>query len=57
MASPSHTHDIRVNVRAVLPETQLQQIFRHSLEGLPGRCSAERFQCFRPAAPVPERRI
>lgn len=57
MASPSRSHNVRVNVRAVLPETQLERIFRRSLEHLPGRRRAEHFQCFRPAAPVPERRI
>jgi len=56
-ASPSERHQIRVNVRALLAETELDRIFRWTLLELPGIRSAERFQCFSPAAPVPERRI
>jgi Ni2+-binding GTPase involved in maturation of urease and hydrogenase len=51
-ASPSSSQSLRVNVRALLGDTELERIFRRTLQHLSAVWSTEHFQCFSPAAPV-----
>lgn len=52
-ASPAARHQILVNIRAIAEPDPLESIVRASL---PAGAQITRLQCFRPAAPKPERR-
>ncbi|MBV9267946.1 MAG: hypothetical protein JO061_17390 [Acidobacteriaceae bacterium] len=56
-ASPAQCIRVRINLRAVVDAKLIEHIFWQSLRHSSGTWTTERFQCFSPAAPVPERRI
>ena len=56
-ASPSLHHEILLNLRAVGPAGRVRGIVEAALCRLGGRLDEQTFDCFSPAAPVPERRI
>lgn len=56
-ASPSLNHEILLNLRAVGPPVRVHDIVEATLRRLGGRLDEQTFDCFSPAAPVPERRI
>ncbi len=56
-ASPSSHHDLLVNIRALGEPEALRRIVEAEWSALPGACEVRLVQCFRPAPPVPERRI
>ncbi len=56
-ASPTASHQLTVNLRAVLPSAELEKLFLAELPHLRGERSNEHFQCFSPAPPKPEHRF
>jgi hypothetical protein len=56
-ASPETEHEIRINLRAVLPAPELEALFQARLGKLPGKRRDERLQCFSPSPPRPEHRF
>jgi hypothetical protein len=52
-ASPSHDHEILLNVRALADPVELQAIIEREFAALPARLTWQHVQSFRPAAPVP----
>lgn len=56
-ASPSRTHRLRVNLRAHGCPESVRRIVLLAAQRLPGKIDITRLDCFRPAAPKPERRV
>ena len=52
-ASPSMSHEILLNVRALADPEGLRAIVEREFAALPAHLSWQQLQCFRPAAPVP----
>jgi hypothetical protein len=56
-ASPASTHNLLLNMRALVSPLQLEEIVNRQLKRAPGSLEVEHFQCFSPAAPKPEWRL
>lgn len=56
-ASPALNHELLLNLRAVGPAEQVQQIVERELASVEGALEDVRISCFHPAAPQPERRV
>jgi CobW/HypB/UreG, nucleotide-binding domain len=56
-ASPGAVHELLLNVRAVAEPDDLKRMIEVELDHLPGKTDVLSLQCFRPAAPKPERRF
>jgi len=56
-ASPAREHRLSINLRAVGEPGLVLSVVRSALGDLPGRADTLRIDCFRPAAPKPERRV
>lgn len=56
-ASPAREHELSINLRAVGEPEFVRAIVEAALGALPGRIGALHIDCFRPAAPRPERRV
>jgi CobW/HypB/UreG, nucleotide-binding domain len=56
-ASPTHRHNLLLNLRAVGAAAQVRQIVERNLAGMNGELRNLQMNCFHPAAPKPEHRI
>ncbi|HVT93155.1 MAG TPA: GTP-binding protein [Bryobacteraceae bacterium] len=56
-ASPSETHELFINLRAVGEPDLVRKLVEDEVRALPGEISVDRLVCFRPSPPKPERRI
>jgi hypothetical protein len=56
-ASPSCSHNVLLNIRAVADPASLQNIVLQQIKRVPGWVEIESLQCFSPAAPKPEWRL
>ena len=56
-ASPSRSHRMLLNLRAVSPPEIVEAITKSTLERLPGQPAILTLSCFSPAAPRPEHRV
>ncbi|MEO7145646.1 MAG: GTP-binding protein [Bryobacteraceae bacterium] len=56
-ASPAVMHELRWNIRAVAGPDELRRIVEKLVASLAGEIEIRSLQCFRPAAPKPERRM
>lgn len=56
-ASPSSSHNLLLNIRAVADPAPLQSVVLEQIDRLPGSVKIESLQCFSPAAPKPEWRL
>jgi hypothetical protein len=56
-ASPSTTHEILLNVRALTDPESLRAIVEREFAALPARITWKHVECFRPSPPVPYHRL
>lgn len=56
-ASPACRHEVLVNLRAHGHPDSVRAIVERQVRRLPGKVAEIHLSCFRPAAPVPERRV
>ncbi|HEY6444920.1 MAG TPA: GTP-binding protein [Acidobacteriaceae bacterium] len=56
-ASPAGRHEVLVNLRAQGDPRRVRDLVEEQVGKLPGSVAEVRLSCFRPAAPVPERRM
>jgi hypothetical protein len=57
VASPSYSHSILLNIRAVAEPSLLRTVVLEQIKKLPGAVEIESLQCLSPAAPKPEWRL
>jgi hypothetical protein len=56
-AAPCTAHDLLLNIRALGDPSVLRRIVESELGNVNARTAIHSFECFRPAAPKPERRV
>jgi hypothetical protein len=56
-ASPSFSHELTLNIRALGEPKRMAAIVDRQLQRLDGHWKKRTMRCFRPAAPRPERRV